>query len=160
MATDISKASATKLREHVQRLRSTLARTRERTEEGVQTIVQTVEIGGTAFTLGAINGRYGGLEWAGVPLELWLGGGAHALAFFGGPMPSDLHNLGDGAIACFATTLGAGFGADMRERAGDQTGEALDAAAANGNGGAASGYRRTIAGNRAHDLARLAALAR
>jgi len=154
--TDITKASATKLREHVQRLRATLARTRERTEEGVQTIVQTVEIGGTAFALGAINGRYGGLEFAGVPMELWIGGGAHALAFFGGPMPDDLHNFGDGAVACFATTLGAGFGADMKRKA-ESTGEALDAA----EQGAASGYRRrAMAGGRAHDLAQLAALAR
>jgi len=100
----------------LKRAQGALAKARERTEEAVGTVVQTMEVGSTAFALGFVNGRYGGIELMGVPLELVVAGGAHALGFLGVPQAEDLHNMGDGALAAFAATLGAGIGTDVAAR--------------------------------------------
>lgn len=51
----------------------------------------------------------------GIPLDLASGVVLHAAGLFGGPKyASHLHNLADGALASFFTTLGAGLGASQK----------------------------------------------
>ena len=59
-----------------------------------------------------INGRWNGVEFLGVPLDLIVAGGTHAVAFMG-IAPKHLHNFGDGALASYSTVLGAGIGRKM-----------------------------------------------
>lgn len=105
----------------LKRAQAALARTREQARAAVGNVVQSMEVGSTSFALGFINGRYGGVEWFGVPLELIVAGGAHGLAFMGAPQADDLHNMGDGALACWAATLGAGLGNEQAVKAGEPT---------------------------------------
>ena len=75
------------------RLKSRMRNMSEKSEEGVETLVATAEISAAAFLSGVVQGRTGGIEVVGVPLDLGLGAGLHVLAFagFGGRMSEHLH---------------------------------------------------------------------
>lgn len=91
---------------------STIKRVREEAEKAVLQVVRTVEIAGTGFGLGVINGRYGSPSLLGVPVDLLVGIGAHAVAFFD-IAPDHMHAVGDGGLAAYATALGTGVGNKM-----------------------------------------------
>lgn len=105
-----------KLDEEIERLKTALARTRGKADEAVGQVVATAEIGTTAFALGVINGRFAGVEFLGVPLDLWAAGVFHGAGLMG-LQPEHLHNFGNGATASFAVTTGAGVGREMRMKA-------------------------------------------
>ena len=111
----------------------------EKADEAVGTVVQTAEVGLTAFGFGWAKGRYGSVELMGVPADLLGGLVLHGLGFVsGGRYHEHLHNLGDGAIASYATTLGFGIGDRMKQESeaaapGRQTQGALPAAQAGGD---------------------------
>lgn len=142
---DINTASVTKLREHVKRMRSTIARSREESQATVRTVVDFMEVNSAAFAMGWSNGRFGAQEFVGIPLELWLGGALHWAAFLGMPGGDDLHQMGNGVTAAFSTTLGAGIGSEMAGRASGVPG--------------VSGALPRARHNVDHELARLAQLA-
>lgn len=129
----ITRADAEKLLKRAQGAGQAIKRARERADEVVGTVVQTTEIGTAAFGFGLVNGRWGGVEVLGVPLDLLAAGGLHVLGFVG--VASDhLHNFGDGALASFATTLGRGVGIEMAQKAAQQPNQ-LPAGAAAGYAG-------------------------
>ena len=98
-------------------------RARERADESVMTVVQTFEVAGTGFTLGAINGRFGGVEVVGVPLDLLSGASLHLLGMFMSRRAGEhLHNFGDGALCSWATVTGIGIGREMATRGGAASG--------------------------------------
>lgn len=91
---------------------STIKRVKEEAEKTVLQVVRTVEITGTAFGLGVVNGRYGSPSILGVPVDLGIGLAGHAAAFFD-IAPDHMHAVGDGALASYTTALGVGVGTKM-----------------------------------------------
>jgi len=102
--------------EQIERLKSAVSSARSKADEAVSQVVATAEIGTTAFALGVINGRFAGVEFLGVPLDLWAAGLFHGAGLMG-LQPEHLHNFGNGATASFAVTTGAGVGREMRMKA-------------------------------------------
>ena len=84
----------------------------------VETMVHTAEVSSAAFVAGVVQGRTGGIEVIGVPLDLGLAAGLHVLAFagIGGKMSSHLHGFGDGFLAAFLATTGRGVGQAMKAK--------------------------------------------
>lgn len=100
-------------------------------DKTVATMVHTAEVSSAAFVAGVVQGRTGGIEVVGVPMDLGLAAGLHVLAFagIGGKMASHLHGFGDGFLAAFLATTGRGVGQAMKAK---QTGSALPAATSGG----------------------------
>ncbi len=113
----ISKQEAMKALASAQSARAALSRAKEKANEVVEGVVGGIEITSAAFALGVINARFGGVEFVGVPLDLWISGAMHGLGFAGVGGPH-AHALGNGAAAAYAHTLGLGIGSRMRTRAG------------------------------------------
>lgn len=92
---------------------------RQKADQAVETLVGTAEVGASSFALGLIQGRYGGVEIVGVPLDLTAAIAFHGLAFVGvgGKLSGHLHSFGDGALATYLATLGRGAGVEMRRKA-------------------------------------------
>jgi hypothetical protein len=91
---------------------------REETENAVDTAVQSVEVSAAAFAFGLANGRWAGAEVVGLPADLAAGMAMHMLAFMlDGESADHLHNFGDGALASYAATVGAGVGKRWRDEA-------------------------------------------
>lgn len=89
-------------------------RAREDARETVMAVVRSVEVGGTAFSFGIVNGRWGRPELLGVPVDLGGSIAFHSLGFLmDKEIAGHLHNLGDGAMASYLTALGTGIGAKM-----------------------------------------------
>ncbi len=82
-------------------------------------MVHTAEVSSAAFVAGVVQGRTGGVEVLGVPMDLGLAAGLHVLAFagIGGKMASHLHGFGDGFLAAFLATTGRGVGQAMKAKA-------------------------------------------
>lgn len=79
-----------------------------------ETTFQAVEVSAMALGFGFVRGRWKG-DMYGIPVDLAGGVVLHAAGLFGGPKYANhLHNLGDGALASFFTTLGAGLGASHK----------------------------------------------
>lgn len=85
---------------------------REKGEVVVERVTRTAVTGSTAFALGMVQGRTGGVEVMGVPLDLIVGLGGHVAGFMrlGGRHSDHLHNIGDGGIATYAATMGRSVG--------------------------------------------------
>ncbi len=94
------------------RLRSTMASNREAATRTIETVVHTTEVSSAAFIAGVVQGRWGGIELLGVPLDLGLAVALHVGAFIGlaGKASPHLHGFGDGFLAAFLTTTGRGVG--------------------------------------------------
>jgi len=96
------------------RARTSLAKA----DKAIDVSVTAVVTGGTAFAFGVAQGRYGGLEVAGVPADLGAALVLHGLGFagVGGKQNDYLHAAANGALACYLSTLGRGVGVDWRAR--------------------------------------------
>lgn len=107
MPTSIKKAQ-----QQIQSLRMGTRRARQKAGEVTEKLVRTAEIGGTSFGFGFLNGRQGGVELFGVPIELAVGIGANLFAMMGvgRGMETHLASVGDGALAAYFHTLGRGVG--------------------------------------------------
>jgi hypothetical protein len=118
MAMNISQSHAKQAMERYDSLKRRIAGMRDNAEKTTKTVIRTAEVGGAAFGIGLIQGRTGGVEVFGVPLELGLGIGLNIFGLFGGAgaYSDHLHNVGDGCIAAYATTLGRGVGTTMRSK--------------------------------------------
>lgn len=89
-----------------------LANVQKTAQKMVGSVVQTTEVAGTAFGFGVINGRWGSPEILGMPVDLAFGVGMHVLAFLD-IADEHTHNIGDGALASYTASLGAGIGRKM-----------------------------------------------
>lgn len=92
--------------------RTRLANVQKSAQKMVGSVVQTTEVTGTAFGFGVINGRWGSPEILGMPVDLAFGVGMHVLAFLD-VAEEHAHNIGDGALASYTASLGAGIGRKM-----------------------------------------------
>lgn len=116
MPVQITKADAKRAMDRVASMKQRAAKMAREMESRVEKVVRTFEVGGTAFAAGLMQGKTGGVEVLGVPLEL---GGGLLLELFGhmglaGKASDHLINVGDGALAAYATTLGRGVGQEWQ----------------------------------------------
>jgi hypothetical protein len=113
MAISITKKDAAQAMNRLEGIKRRIAGIREKAQETTERLVGTAETAGAAFAAGVIQGKTGGVELFGVPLELGLGLGLNAFAFLGGAgrASEHLHNVGNGFLAAYATTMGRGVGA-------------------------------------------------
>lgn len=95
---------------------------KQHTEKTVEKVIRTAEVGGTAFAVGVLNGKTGGVEIMGVPLELGAGIALNVLSYMGaaGKMSDHVGNIGDGALASFATMEGVKIGLQWAQKSGGQ----------------------------------------
>ena len=126
MALQISKQHIGKMHERVQSLQNRIAKIKDKTEEATAKFVRSCEVGGAAFASGVIQGRFGGMEIMGVPVELGAGIALNVLGYFGaaGKHSDHLINIGDGALAGYLSATGRGLGAEW---AGKDAAKAPDA---------------------------------
>lgn len=86
--------------------------------------VKALEVGVPALGFGVIKGRYGAVYVPGtnqmLPLDAALAVLLHGAAFMGwmGKATNDVHNVADGVLASYLTTLGAGLGKAWATKAG------------------------------------------
>lgn len=120
MPVNLSHSTIAKALQEGGRAVSRLSRMREKVEEMTGQVVEVVEVSASAFALGVAKGRYGSVEVVGVPLELALGAAGHLLGFTGvaGKYSEHLHNFSNGALACWAHSMGAGVGQKILEKGG------------------------------------------
>jgi hypothetical protein len=143
----VTKQQAEEWRNRAERLMARAKNITEKSEETVGQVIRTMEVGGAAFAAGVLKGRYGTVEVAGVPADLGASAGLHLVGFFGGGKYKEhLHSLGDGVLASYLTTVGAGIGDRMaRENASAALPAAAPPAPVLAPGAAASGHE--LAGN-------------
>jgi hypothetical protein len=120
MAMHITQNHAKQALTKYEALKKRIAGLKEKSEHTVQQVVRTAEVGGAAFAMGLVQGRTGGVEIFGVPLELGLGLGLNVFGLLGGAGEHSDHllNVGNGCLASYATTLGRGIGTTMAAKAG------------------------------------------
>lgn len=124
MALKVSKADLSKGYQRAESLKNRLANVRKRTEKIAERAVHSTEVATAAFAAGVIQGKTGGIEIVGVPLELGLGLGLNLAGYMGlgGKASNHLQGFGDGFLAAYLTTLGRGVGMKWKEKAGGGTG--------------------------------------
>ncbi len=118
MALQISKADAKHAVARLETIKKRIANIREQAQETTERLVTTAETAGAAFAMGVVQGKTGGVEVFGVPLELGLGLGLNAFALLGGAGKASHHlnNVGNGCLSAYATTLGRGVGATWKSK--------------------------------------------
>lgn len=114
----ISKSDVVKMQKRISSLQSRAKNAIAKTESVVGEAVQTLEIGATAFALGVAKGRYGPVDIAGIPVDLGMALGLHAVAFVSDSEMSDhMHSFANGAMASYLADLGGRIGAKMALKA-------------------------------------------
>lgn len=109
-----------------QRARAQFAAFKERSEQEVGRLVQTVEVAGTAAALGLLAGRYGEgghLNVVGVPVDLLVGLAALGTGIWLGSEPKNeeyaahLHSISGGALALYLGRYSTEYGQNMAAKA-------------------------------------------
>lgn len=127
----ISKREAEKLQTRVQSADRRVRAIRDQARAGVATVVHSTESIGSALGFGYINGRYGGVEVLGMPVDALAGGTLMLAGFlFNDEMSPHLFALGTGGLCSFSTSFGQGAGVEARERAEGARGPAIEEEAA------------------------------
>lgn len=95
------------------------SKVKQKISETLGTVITTTEVSATAFAFGLIQGKYGGVALAGVPIDAITGLGLHLFAFtpWAGKLAPHVHALGDGALASFVATVGRQVGRGMQSPA-------------------------------------------
>lgn len=93
-------------------LKGQLAKLKARGNEQMERAVGFVEMSTSAFGFGLVDGRWGGVEFLGMPLPLLAAGVLHGIGFLG-IASSHMHCFANGAAANYLTVLGQGIGAKM-----------------------------------------------
>lgn len=114
----ITKADAKHAVARLDAIKKRIATIRDQAEATTERLVATAETAGAAFAMGVLQGKTGGVEVFGVPLELGLGLGLNAFALLGGAgkHSSHLNHVGNGCLAAYATTLGRGVGDTWKQK--------------------------------------------
>ena len=103
----------------VRRLTSQIKEAQKERTDGLKTLAQSAEVGGTAFALAFLNGRDadGTVAFHGIPLDLTLAAVAHAVGFSGvlrlsreDDQSYHAHAVACGALAVYATRMGTALG--------------------------------------------------
>ncbi len=113
MALAVSQRDIISFKQRVDRMTAKAKGVIEKSKETMATVVTTSEVGAAAFLFGLAQGKFGGIQIVGVPLDLLAGIGLHIAAFSGvGGKGNDkhLHAFADGALASFFNHLGRDVG--------------------------------------------------
>lgn len=117
MAQQVSAGALAKWKQKAESLAGRVKKVAEKGEKTVETVTGTLVVSGTSFAFGVLQGRTGGVEVVGVPIELLTGVGLHVAGFMGlGGRRSDmLHHVGNGAMATYAATMGRSVGVNWKK---------------------------------------------
>lgn len=137
--------SLVKIRGQLDQLRERHKRSLDHAKRGFSMAGDALVTSSSAALCGFVQGRYGGYKlFNTIPFEVILAAGFHGVGVFGPKSAAkQFHNLGNGALASFATALGRGFGKQQRAKAGEKPllqglSEGLDElSGGNGEGGGA-----------------------
>jgi hypothetical protein len=112
MALSVSQRDIVNFKQRVDRLSAKAKGVIERSKETMATVVTTTEVGAAAFLFGLAQGKFGGIQIVGVPVDLLAGIGLHIAAFAGVGKGAEkhLHAFADGALASFFNHLGRDVG--------------------------------------------------
>ncbi len=113
----VSASTLTKYKNLAEKAMTRAKAARAQGEEVVERVQRTAISTGAAFGLGLVQGKTGGIEMFGLPLDLLVGAGAHVAGFMkvGGRRSDTLHYIGDGAMAAYAVTMGRSVGANWKK---------------------------------------------
>lgn len=122
----ISKAMLERMQRQARSAAARASKMKEKAEELTQKVMDGATISGTAFLISYSNHRFRGsdgkpgIEILGVPIDLGIGIGGHLMGLFmGGQYANAMHNVGNGALASYLTTMGSGLGTKhWQERSG------------------------------------------
>jgi hypothetical protein len=96
----VSSAAGRRVASEMQRLRARAKSLREQSNEQTEIVMRTATVGGSAFGLAWVNGRYGeDAEIFGIPPAVAAAVGAHVAGFAGWGDPKLMHAVGDGGLA-------------------------------------------------------------
>lgn len=125
MALQVTKKDAVAAVHRLDAIKRRIANIKEQAEQTTERLLATAEVTGAAFGMGVIQGKTGGVELFGVPLELGLGLGLTAFGLLGGAGKHSGHlaNVGSGCLAAYATTLGRGVGKTWASKSGSAQGQ-------------------------------------
>lgn len=113
MALTITRNDAKQAFQRLEAIKRRVASVREQAAAATEQVVATGTVAGTAFAIGFAQGKTGRpLEVFGAPGELVGGLALTGFALLGGAGKSSKHlaNVGRGALAAYAATLGNGTG--------------------------------------------------
>jgi hypothetical protein len=111
----ISKADIIKMQKRITSLQSRAKNALAEAEGVMEGVVTSMEVGGAAFGLGVLQGRYPDADLWGIPPDLAAALVMHGIALSGagGDMKSHFQAFGNGALASYLTTIGRGIGVGM-----------------------------------------------
>lgn len=112
MALSVSQRDIVNFKQRVDRMTAKAKGVLERSKETMGTVVTTTEVGAASFLFGLAQGKFGGIQIVGIPLDLLAGIGLHIAAFSGktGSASKHLHAFADGALASYFNHLGRDVG--------------------------------------------------
>lgn len=112
----VSAGTLTKYKNLAESMQTRISKIRAKGEEMVETVQRTAITTGVGFGLGVIQGRTGGTEILGVPLDLLVGVGGHIAGFtkVGGKHSTTLHHIGDAGLVTYAATMGRSVGMNWK----------------------------------------------
>lgn len=114
----VSSGSLKKYKELAERAQARASKMAHKAENVVERVGAALEVSGAAFGMGVVQGRYGGIELVGVPIELVIGAGLNGLGMFAGERyAGHMHNLGNGSLAAYTVNLGRGMGMKWKAQA-------------------------------------------
>lgn len=114
---DIPKRELLAMAEKGERAIDKVRKYKAQLEESFRVAVTSTEVGGTALALGFVKGYWGGVKIMGVPVDLVVGVSSHVAGLVIDDFSRDAHAVGDGGLASFLNTYGAGLGVKQREKA-------------------------------------------
>ncbi len=137
----ISKADIIKMEKRIRSLQTRAKNAFAQAEGVMEGVVTSMEVGGAAFGLGVLQGRYPGADIWGIPPDLTAALLLHgiAIAGAGGEMKKHFQAFGDGALASYLTTIGRGIGRGLG--GGEET-----ETSASGDGGGGGGGGENVRG--------------
>lgn len=113
MALAVSQKDIINYKNRVDRLTARAKGIIEKSKQTMDTVVTTTEVSAASFLFGLAQGKFGGIQIVGVPVDLLAGIGLHIMAFSGvGGKKNEqhLHAFADGALASFFNHLGRDVG--------------------------------------------------
>lgn len=113
MALAVSQKDIINFKQRVDRMTTKAKNIIERSKQTMETVVTTTEVSAASFLFGLAQGKFGGIQIVGVPLDLLAGIGLHIMAFSGvggKNSQSHMHAFGDGALASFFNHIGRDVG--------------------------------------------------
>jgi hypothetical protein len=117
MALSFGQADIVKFKHAADRVSAKARAYMARTDQAIEAFATTSEVSATAFLFGLAQGKWGGVAFFGIPVDLLAGAALHIVAFATeGKLSksSHLHNIGDGALSSFFGGLGRQVGRQLQ----------------------------------------------